>query len=129
MTDITIPFYCDDFDDKHTWYRSTRKTTKPKSPKFPPDKDINLWLKQNGPHSYQQLADIRYVLYHRCSRSHFLVSKKTDEGFTLAGRKGSLTIVNNEARHYLLWKLRLLGRKKRWIGALPRTKRPGSMAI
>jgi hypothetical protein len=32
--------------------------------------------------------------------------------------------VSDNARRYLLWKLRLLGRKKNWISALPRTRNP-----
>ena len=61
-------------DDKPMWFRTCQaKQSRP--PKFPPDKDIELWLKHNAPLTFQQLADIRYSLYHRCSRADFTIAK------------------------------------------------------
>jgi hypothetical protein len=123
---------CDPFseilltDHEATWFPTTRKqkTKKPGSTKFPPDKDIDLWLKHNAPLSFEQLADIRYALYHHCSRAEFTVSMLADDQFKLTGRHSTLKLINDDARHYLLWRLRLLGRKNKWISALPRTKNP-----
>jgi hypothetical protein len=55
-------------------------------------------------------------------------NKCSDDQFTLSGRHSKLRIISNRARHYLLWKLRLLGREVGWIGALPRSKRPRQQA-
>lgn len=112
--------------DEPIWHRATRKT---KKSKFPPDKDIDLWLKHNAPLTYEQLADIRYTLYHRCSRVDFVVTKKCDDEFTLTGRHSSLRVISDRARHYLLWKLRQLGRKNGWKRALPRTKKPRTKGL
>jgi hypothetical protein len=106
------------------WSRSEIVGGRIKRPKFPPDADIEAWLKHNAPLTFQELADVRYCLYHRCSRAGFSVASNTDDQFTLFGRHSALRIINNKARHYLLWKLRLLGRKMGWIGALPETKKP-----
>ena len=109
--------------------KSTRYPTRPaiqwsKPTKFPPDEDIELWLKHNAPLTFQQLADIRYSLYHRCSRADFTVAQTFDDQFDLIGRHSKLRVISDRARHYLLWKLRRLGRKRKWINALPRTKKP-----
>jgi hypothetical protein len=109
-------------DNEPTWFPTRGKIRKPRSPKFPPDEDIDLWLKHNAPLTFQQLADIRYALYHRCSRAHFAVVKAVDDQFELTGSYNTLRVINDGARHYLLWKLRLLGRKRKWIRALPRTR-------
>lgn len=101
-----------------------RRTIIRQRPPFPPDEDIELWLKHNAPLTFQQLADIRYSLYHHCSRADFTVANINDDQFDLTGRHGTLRVVGDNARRYLLWKLRLLGRKKNWIGALPRTRNP-----
>src|SRR5882757_11557946 len=113
-------------DHETTWFRAARKpkANKPGSPKFPPDKDIDLWLKHNAPLSFGSLADIRYALYHHCSRAEFTVSMVADDQFKLTGRHSTLNVINDDARHYLLWKLRLLGRKNKWLHALPKTKKP-----
>jgi len=89
------------------------------SRQFTPDKDIELWLKHNGPLTFEQLADIRYSLYHHCSRTDFIVTNVTEDEFDLTGRRGTLRVVNDNARRYLLWKLSLLGRKKNWIRLSP----------
>ena len=109
-------------DDKPVWFPCQAKRSKPL--KFPPAEDIELWLKHNAPLTFQQLADIRYSLYHRCSRAEFSVAKACDDQFDLIGRHSRLRVINNDARHYLLRKLRLLGRKRKWINALPRTRKP-----
>jgi len=43
----------------------------------------------------------------------------TEDEFDLTGRRGTLRVVNDNARRYLLWKLSLLGRKKNWIRLSP----------
>jgi hypothetical protein len=102
-----------------------RTSKRPKGQKYPPDADIDAWLRGNSPHKFQALADIRYCLYHRCSRADFTVTQKfSDDHFMLSGRHSELRIICNKARRYLLWKLRLLGREVGWIGALPRTRKP-----
>ena len=110
-------------DDKPVWFR-TYQAKRSKLPKFPPDKDIELWLKHNAPLTFQQLADIRYSLYHQCSRADFTIAKAFTDQFDLTGRHSRLRVINDRARHYLLGQLRLLGRKKKWVNALPRTKKP-----
>jgi hypothetical protein len=100
-----------------------RSAVKQKPP-FPPDEDIELWLKHNAPLTFQHLADIRYSLYHHCSRSDFAIANLNDDQFDLTGRHGTLRIISDNARRYLLWRLRLLGRKKNWISALPQTRNP-----
>jgi len=109
-------------DDKTPWYPAN-KFIKREGPPFPPDEDIELWLKRNAPLTFQQLADIRYSLYHYCSRADFTVASVADDEFDLTGRHSQLRIVSDTARRYLLWRLRLLGKKKNWIGALPRTRK------
>jgi hypothetical protein len=113
-------------DNEATYFSTTRKqkTKKPTSPKYPPDKDIDLWLSRNAPVMFHELADIRYSLYHHCSRAEFAVANVIDDRFDLTGRYSTLRIVSDRARRYLLWRLRLLGRKENWISALPRTKKP-----
>ena len=111
-------------DNGRTWFPTVTRCQKSEPPKFPPDEDIELWLKHNAPLSFQQLADIRYALYHRCTRNDYFVARATDDQFSLIGRHSTLEIVSDNARQYLLWRLRLLGRKKKWISALLRTKNP-----
>ncbi|MCP1774733.1 hypothetical protein J2R91_001245 [Bradyrhizobium japonicum] len=111
-------------DNQRAWLPPNTRTLKPKAPKFPPDEDINLWLKHNAPRSFEQLADIRYVLYHRCTRNSFAVGQVSGDQFSLIGPYSTLFVISETARRYLLWKLRLLGRKQQWISALPRTKNP-----
>lgn len=110
-------------DDKSSWYPA-RNVVKPASPPFPPDEDIELWLKQNAPKTFQQLADIRYSLYHHCSRADFTVTNVMDDEFNLTGRHGTLRIVSDNARRYLLWRLRVLGEENGWVGAIPKTRKP-----
>jgi hypothetical protein len=112
-------------DQDSTSTPSGRTRKRPKGQKYPPDADIDTWLKGNSPHKFQALADIRYCLYHRCSRADFTVTEKfSDDHFMLRGRRSELRIICNNARRYLLWKLRLLGREVGWIGAIPRTRKP-----
>src|SRR5215204_3368889 len=110
-------------DDRTPWH-PVRKRIKRQGPPFPPDVDIELWLRHNAPITFQQLADIRYSLYHHCSREDFTVTDVMGDEFDLTGRHGKLRVVSDTARRYLLWRLRLLGKKKNWIGALPRTRKP-----
>jgi len=104
-------------DDKQ-WYPARCKAKQSKPPQFPPGEDIELWLKHNAPLTFQQLADVRYSLYHRCSRADFAVVRADDDQFYLTGRRSRLRVINDRARHYLLGQLRLLGRRKKWISAL-----------
>ena len=109
-------------DNDHTWSTPLRTYKTATAPKFPQDEDIELWLQHNAPLSFQQLADLRYALYHHCTRNDFLVAHVSDETFCLKGRHSTLNIVSDNARKYLLWRLRQLGRKKSWINAIPRTE-------
>jgi hypothetical protein len=96
-------------------------TQPPKRPKtlrgFQPDQDIHLWLRSNAPRNWQELKDLRYCLYHRCSRADFRVKKKEDAYLTLTGRASSVIIVSNNARRYLLWQLRMLAWEREWVGS------------
>ena len=79
--------------------------------------DIHLWVSKNAPRIPQELQDLRYTLYHRCSRAEFKVSDKQDKNmFVLSGRQSSLQIVSNKARRYVLWRLRILARQEGWVG-------------
>ena len=79
--------------------------------------DIHLWVAKNAPRIWQELQDLRYTLYHRCSRAKFKVSDKQDKDtFVLSGRESSLQIVSNKARRYVLWRLRILAREQEWVG-------------
>ena len=78
--------------------------------------DIHLWVAKNAPCAVQELQDLRYTLYHRCSRAEFKVSQKQDKDiFVLSGRQSPLQIVSNKARRYLLWRLRILAREEGWV--------------
>jgi hypothetical protein len=117
-------------DDEHLFTTPSPeprcKVKRAKGPKYPPDKDLELWLTHNAPVTFQELVDIRYSLYHRCSRSDFkILQKRSNDYFTLSGRHSEVTIINDKARHYLLWKLRLLGRANGWRRALPGIKKRG----
>jgi hypothetical protein len=90
---------------------------------YPPETDIVLWLTRNAPTSFDELIDIRYSLYHRCSRAGYIVKRWNDEELKLTGRSGTLHIVSNMARRFLLSKLRELAKDKGWRGALPRMRR------
>jgi hypothetical protein len=93
-----------------------------KSTRYRPETDIVLWLGSNAPLIFQEMVDLRYCLYHRCSRAGYSVTKTDKDDFKLKGRHSSLHIVSNKARRYLLWKLRVLARELGWRGALPRTR-------
>ena len=99
---------------------------KPKSKtlaqKHRPETDILLWLAGNAPVNFQNLADLRYTLYHRCSRAGFTVKRWDKDDFKLTGRSSSLHIVSNKARRFLLWQLRILAGERGWRGALPRSR-------
>jgi hypothetical protein len=100
-------------DDKTPWHPATR-STKLQGPPFPPNEDIELWLKHNAPLTFRQLADIRYSLYHHCSRADFTVANISDDQFDLTGRHGTLRIVSDNARRYYCgscdcWAVRRIG--------------------
>lgn len=110
--------------DDSTPLQPARGAIKRQRPPYPPDEDIELWLKHNAPSTFQQLADIRYCLYHHCSRADFSVKNVLGDQFDLTGRHSRLRVINDKARRHILWRLRLLGKRKSWIGAIPRTKNP-----
>jgi hypothetical protein len=109
--------------DEAVWQPTIRKCKELESSLFP-ELDIDLWLEHNAPTTFQQLADIRYALYHRCSRAGFVIIAVDDRKFRLTGRHSTLLIPGNSSRQHLLRKLYELGRKNKWINALPRTRRP-----
>jgi hypothetical protein len=124
MNDNTNTAFTSDIllsDDKMLW-RRTRRNIKREGPSFPLNEDIELWLKHNAPLTLPELADIRYSLYHHCSRACFTVTGVTEDEFELIGRHSTLRLISDSARRYLLWRLRLLGKSKNWIGAIPLTK-------
>ena len=82
-----------------------------------PETDILLWLQAMHLCNFQNLADLRYTLYHRCSRAGFTVKRWDKDDFKLTGRSSSLHIVSNEAFSFL-WRLRILAIA--W--ALPRSR-------
>jgi hypothetical protein len=45
---------------------------------YSPDIDIVLWLTNNAPQSFQEMIDVRYCLYHRCSRAGFTVVRRDE---------------------------------------------------
>ena len=91
-----------------------------KTEQFPPDKEeIDLWLAHNAPLTSKQLEDARFALYYKRTRQPFVVSKKTESSFTFTGPDGPLRILNNRARRYLLRGLRILARRKGFVGARP----------
>jgi hypothetical protein len=98
-----------------------KPTKQPKQPKtlrgFQPDQDIHLWRRSNTPRDWQELKDLRYCLYHRCSRAGFKIKRSKDDDFTLMGRASLVIIVSNNARRYLLWQLRLLAWQRGWVGS------------
>ncbi|WP_187387901.1 hypothetical protein [Bradyrhizobium sp.] len=69
--------------------------------------------------NFDELIDIRYSLYHRCSRAGYRIKRMDDEELKIVGRQGSLHIMSNQARRFLLTKLRELAKEKGWRGALP----------
>ena len=88
----------------------------------PEGTDILLWLGRNAPVNFQELVDLRYTLYHRCSRAGFTVKRWDKDDFKLTGRSSSLHIVSNKARRFLLWQLRILAGERGRRGALPRSR-------
>jgi hypothetical protein len=101
--------------DTHQTKHVARKKT------YRPETDIVLWLTNNAPATFQELVDLRYSLYHRCSRASFSIKRWDKDDFKLTGRHSSLHIVSNQARRFVLWKLRVLARERGWRGALPRS--------
>lgn len=83
-------------DDRAPWH-PVRNAIKREGPSFPPGEDIELWLKYNAPITFQQLADIRYSLYHHCSRADFTVANINDGQFDLTGRHGELLATTHAA--------------------------------
>jgi hypothetical protein len=102
--------------------QAPRPKTLSKHKTLRPETDIRLWLMTNAPLTFQELVDIRYCLYHGCSRAGYTVKRLDDDKLMLTGRHGSLQIISNKARRFLLWQLRILAREKRWRGALPGRK-------
>jgi hypothetical protein len=100
--------------DRTAWSRSIGIPGRnPRNP-HTPNEDIELWLKHNAPLTFQQLADIRYSLYHHCSRADFTVANISDDQFDLTGRHGTLRIVSDNARRYYCgscdcWAVRRIG--------------------
>jgi hypothetical protein len=112
----------DYFDDSVS---PTHKPQKPiknpiTGPQCKPDTDIKLWLTSNAPRDWQELKDLRYSLYHRCSRAGFKIkrhSKNYKDLFTLTGRTSALQIVSNKARRFLLRQLRILAKEQEWVSS------------
>src|SRR6516164_9838955 len=121
--DIPAEYFNEPPNDGDARPTSTKRKTKQSKPAgYAPDQDIDLWLDLNAPRTFDQLADLRYCLYHKCSRGAFKVERSLDDEFTLFGRCTLVRIISNKARRFLFWRLRQTGWKNNWIGAIPRTK-------
>ena len=118
----TLADYLDDWaaPEQPALSKSHRGQPRAKRKTYPPDTDIMLWLRHNAPANFAELIDIRYSLYHRCSKAGYQVKRLNDDELTIAGRHSSLHIVSNQARRLLLTKLRELAKENGWQGALPR---------
>ena len=81
---------------------------------FPPETDIELWMLNNAPTSKQQLANIRYALYHRCSRAEFKVARIDKKAFRITGPHSTVLVSSNTSRQILLIRLRELARDGRF---------------
>jgi hypothetical protein len=121
--EISLPEYFDELvgPNQPAAPQSPQGQQRTKKRNYRPDTDIVLWLTHNAPSSFDELIDIRYSLYHRCSRAGYLVKRLNEEEFKLMGRHSTLHIVSNMARRFLLSKLRELAKEKGWMGALPKT--------
>ncbi len=116
MMTATLADYFEEIEPTNVRPASETKKTVPAKRARSQETDILLWLSKNGPRHVEELKDVRYTLYHRCSRADFKVSKRDDETFVLSGRQSSVFIVSHKARRYLLWKLRILAREEGWVG-------------
>lgn len=82
--------------------------------------DVLEWLSLNKPQSFEELMDLRKTLYSRksCFGTYFITqrghTKHGEEKFVLNGPGGSVLILSNKCRHYLLRTLNRLRRSKRW---------------
>ena len=81
--------------------------------------DVIVWLLQNEPQNYDELMDLRHALYSRKTHGIYAISPRGltlggEEKFVLTGPVGSVLILSNKARHFLLRTLCRLRRKKRW---------------
>lgn len=72
--------------------RKSSQTKQTKRRTFPPGTDVCLWLTGNAPASAEELIDLRYCLYHRCSRANFIVSSRCEDEFQLAGLSSTVTV-------------------------------------
>lgn len=79
---------------------------------FPVELSVDLWLLYNMPVRKQQLTDLRYALYYRCSRAEFKVSRMQSEQFQITGPHSTLLVPNNASRREVLRKLRMLVRDR-----------------
>ncbi len=84
--------------------------------------DISGWLAVNSPDNWDELVNLRYCLYHRCSRAQYKVKRIDGARFIITGPNGSLLIASEDARHFLLFKLRNLAREREWVGGLSRLR-------
>lgn len=66
--------------------------------------DIKQWLASNAPASDKDLKDIRLALYQGRCCGHYAIEPygKYGDQLLLTGPLGSLLIVSNKARHFLL---------------------------
>jgi hypothetical protein len=90
------------------WYRTKRKIQEMEASLFPPELDCDIWLRCNAVNSSEKLADLRYALYHGCSRGAFRISKTDGRHFEIAGEHSTLKVPNDGSRRYLISQLRKL---------------------
>jgi hypothetical protein len=72
-----------------------------------PTTDINAWLADNGPRNCGELKELRRALYSRETYGSFAIthrcsSRSGEPRFSVAGREGSLLVVSDKSRHFLL---------------------------
>ena len=106
------------------WYGTKRKIQEMKASLFPPELNCDVWLRCNGLNSSEQLGDIHYALYHRCSQGAFCVSKTDDRQFEIAGEHSTLIVPNDGSRQYLISQLRKLT-----VRAMRRAWRAGNREV
>ncbi|MGY3354811.1 hypothetical protein ACVWZK_001474 [Bradyrhizobium sp. GM0.4] len=122
MSVILVDRHDLDTSSQPTKEKKPQNTPREGKRKFAPATDVCLWLTSNAPLSFEELIDIRYCLYHRCSRAGYKVGSRREDEFELQGRHGRLQVVSDSARRFLLGKLREIAKEKGWQGALPRSK-------
>jgi hypothetical protein len=83
-----------------------------------PATDVKAWLAANGPRNHEELRDLRRALYSRDTHGSFTIrhhssGRSGELRFSIVGRKGSLLIVSDKSRHFLLRQLCSIAKRTR----------------